>query len=136
MDNQEDYRSLNHKYWCDLLSTIEVKDIRKRAATQIKKIAYARTASHSNSSGYVRITRNNKASTGFLHKNPNKKASNHHGTRHHLMLSKKAGMPEKKYMSNSSEDCFGKRSDQKSIIDRLGGPMGSRSEVVKQYKRS
>ena len=32
-DNQEDYRSLTNKYWCDLLSTIEVKDNRKMAAT-------------------------------------------------------------------------------------------------------
>ena len=37
-DNQEDYRYLYHKDWCDLLSTIEVKENRKRAAIQIKRI--------------------------------------------------------------------------------------------------
>ena len=30
-DNTEDYRSLTYEYWCDLLSTIEVKDERKRS---------------------------------------------------------------------------------------------------------
>ena len=39
-------------------------------------------------------------------------------------------------MLHNSGDCFGKRSDQKSIKYGLGGPMGSRAEAVKQYKRS
>ena len=46
-DNQEDYRSLTHEYWCDLLYKIEVKDNRKRAFYKIKKIATAIAASHS-----------------------------------------------------------------------------------------
>ena len=37
-DNQEDYHSLTHEYFYDLLSAIEVKDNRKRAAIQIKNI--------------------------------------------------------------------------------------------------
>ena len=40
-------------------------------------------------------------------------------------------MPEQKYMSHSSEECFGK-----CIRNRLVGPMGSRAEDVKQYKKS
>ena len=39
-------------------------------------------------------------------------------------------------MSHIAEDYFGKRSDQKSIRYGLGGLMGSRAEVVKQYKKS
>ena len=39
-------------------------------------------------------------------------------------------------MSHSAEDCFGKHSDQKSVKDGLGGPMGSRAEAVKQWKKS
>ena len=48
-DKQEDYRYLNHEDWCKLLYKIEVKDNRKRAATQIKNIISSRTASHSDS---------------------------------------------------------------------------------------
>ena len=40
-------------------------------------------------------------------------------------------MPEQKYMSHSSEECFGK-----CIRNRLVGAMGSRAEDVKQYKKS
>ena len=32
-DNKEDYRSLTHEDWCDLLSTIKFKDNKKREAT-------------------------------------------------------------------------------------------------------
>ena len=39
-------------------------------------------------------------------------------------------------MSHSAENCFGKRSEHKSIRDGPGGPMGSRDEAVKRYKRS
>ena len=44
-------------------------------------------------------------------------------------------MPERKYMLHSSEEYFGKRSDQKSIKDGLGGPMGSRAGSLKQWKK-
>ena len=39
-------------------------------------------------------------------------------------------------MSHSAEGCFGKRTNQNTIKDGLGGPMGSSSEDVKQYKNS
>ena len=45
-------------------------------------------------------------------------------------------MPDQNYMSHSAEDCFGNRSDQKSIKDGLGGPLVSRVEAVKQYDKS
>ena len=39
-------------------------------------------------------------------------------------------------MSHSSEDCFVKRSDHKSTEERMGGPLGSRSDAVEYYKKS
>ena len=39
-------------------------------------------------------------------------------------------------MSHRAEDCFGKRSEQNSIRCGLRGHLGSRSKVVKQYKKS
>ena len=45
-------------------------------------------------------------------------------------------MPDRKYMLISAKDCFGKRTNQKTVKDGLGGPMGSRAEAVKQYKKS
>ena len=38
-------------------------------------------------------------------------------------------------MSHSDEDCFGKRTNQKTINDVLGGPMESRAESMKQYNK-
>ena len=80
-DNQEDYRSLTHEDWCYLLSTIEVKDNSKRAATQFENISSARAASNSDSDGYVRILRKNKARTGVLRNNKvhNNKSPKHNG---------------------------------------------------------
>ena len=37
-NNQEEYHSLPHEYWCDLLSTIEVKYNSKMSETKIEKI--------------------------------------------------------------------------------------------------
>ena len=39
-------------------------------------------------------------------------------------------------MSYSYENVFGKRSDQQSIKDVLGGSLGNRSNAVNQYKKS
>ena len=44
-------------------------------------------------------------------------------------------MSKQKYMSHISENCFGKRSDQQSIQDGLGGDLGNRANAVKQYKK-
>ena len=86
---------MNHEYWFDLLSTIEVKYNRKRAATHIKnnyRVAYL-----SDSDGYVRIPRKKKARNGVLRNNKgtNNKAPKNHGTQHHCVLCKKAGTLEK-----------------------------------------
>ena len=129
---------MNHEYWCDLLSTIEVKDKRKRAATDIKKIGYARAYSLSNSNGSFRIPRKNKARTGFLQLNKrlHNKAHNHHGNQILCVIYKKSGMPERNYMLHSAEECFVNCTNQKNIKDVLGEPMGIRDEGVKQYKKS
>ena len=136
-DNQEDNIYLIHEYWCDLLSTIEVKYNSKRAATQIKNIASTRSSSHSDSDESVRIPRNKKARNGVLRNNKgtDKKAHKHHGNQRHCMICKKAVMPGRKYMYHSAEDCFGKRTDQKSIRGGLVWLIGSRDEDVEQYKR-
>ena len=65
-DNQEDYFSLTNEDWCDLLSTIKVKDNRKREATQFKNIASDRVAYNSDRDGYVRVTRKKKEIIGVL----------------------------------------------------------------------
>ena len=63
-DNQEDYCSLNKKYWCDFLSKIEVKDNKKMEATQINKIATPRAASRSDIYESVRVPHKNSDRAG------------------------------------------------------------------------
>ena len=83
----EDYRSLTSEYWCDLLSKIEVKDERKRAVSQIEKIASDRESSISCSNKYVRMPRNKKARTGVFCSNKlQKNAHKHHGTQRYCVL--------------------------------------------------
>ena len=38
-EKNQDYRSVTHEEWCDLLSTMEFKDNRVRAEAQINKLA-------------------------------------------------------------------------------------------------
>ena len=72
-DHPEYYRFLTYEDWCDLLSTIEVKDLMKISVLQIKKIASDRAASLSDSNRSARIPRKKKAKTGVLRsKNPPK----------------------------------------------------------------
>ena len=52
------------------MSTIEVKDNSKRAATQIKRLATSKAASSSDSNRFVRVPRNKRVRTGVL---PNQK---------------------------------------------------------------
>ena len=138
--HQEDYRSLTHEYWCDLLSTIEFKDNSKRAETQIKKIASDKAASLYDSDISVGIPRKKKSRLGAgvlrYNRGSHNKVPNHRGTQCHCMLCKKAGINEQKYMLHRAEDCFGECNNQKTIKDGLGGPVGSRYEAVKQYKKS
>ena len=136
-DHPEDYCSLTYEDWCDLLSTIEVKDERKRSAGYIKKIASARAASLSNSNESVRMPRKKKAKTGVSnsHKNPRRAPDRHHGTQRYCVLCKKTGMPERKYMLHSTEDCTVMRT-KRPIKDGMVGTVGSRNHAVQQYKKS
>ena len=111
-NNQEVYHYLTHEYWCDLLSTIKVKDNRKRIATQIKNISSAIAASHYDSYVSIRILMKMKAGDGVLrNKGPNKKTPNHHYTQGHFVLCKNSVIPAQKYMSHIAKDCFDKRSE-------------------------
>ena len=87
-DHPEDYRSLTYEDWCDLLSTIEVKDERKRAAGHIKKIDSARSASLSNSDESVIISRRKKANIGVsnFHKSSRRAHDRHHGAQRYCVL--------------------------------------------------
>ena len=91
-NNKEDYCPLAHEYWCDLLSTIKVKDNSKRAATQINMLATSRSASHSDSNKSVRVPCKNRARTGVIpsRKQHKKKAMKHNGIQCCCALCKKA----------------------------------------------
>ena len=101
--------------WCDLLSTIQVKDDRKRAANQINDITSNRAASLSDSNESVSIMRKNRARLvdGVICSNkvPHKKSPKHHVTQSYCVLCKKAGMTEQDYMLYSSEECTGMRTN-------------------------
>ena len=58
----------------------------------------------------------------------------HHGSHHYCVLYKEEVMHKINYMLHNYEDCFVKRSKQKSIKNGLAGPLGSRADDVKQYK--
>ena len=96
-DHPEDYCLITYEYWYDLLSTIEVKYERKRAASHIKKIASARSASLSDSDESLSIPRRKKSKTGVsnYHNNPRRGHNRHRGTHSYCVLCKKSGMPER-----------------------------------------
>ena len=87
-DHLEDYRSLTYEDWCDLLSTIKVKDESKRAVVHIKKISYDSTVSLSNSNKSLRIPRRKKDKTGVSnsHKSPRRENNRHHGAHRYCVL--------------------------------------------------
>ena len=53
----EYYRSVLHKEWCDLLSTIEVKGTIKRDTTQIKRLETSKAESNSDRYEYIKVQR-------------------------------------------------------------------------------
>ena len=106
------------------------------SVTQIKKIESARASSLSDTDESVRIPRKKKARTDVLRSNKSpKKAHKHHGTQRYCALCKKAGMPERKYILHSAEYCTGMRTNR-TIKDGMGGYVRSRTDTVKQYKKS
>ena len=45
-------------------------------------------------------------------------------------------MPVRNYRLRISENCFGKRSDQQSVKDGLGGDLYNMDDAVNNYKKS
>ena len=105
-DHPEEYCSLTYEDWCDLMSTIEIKDEWKISAVHIKNIASARAASQSDRDESVSILRRKEANSGVLSSNnsPRRAHDRHHGVQRYCVLCNKAGMPELKYASHSAED--------------------------------
>ena len=135
-DHPKYYCSLTYEYWCDLLSTIEVKDERNISSAQIKKFASARADSISDSDKSVSIPRKKKASTGVLRSKKNqKKAHKHHGIQRYCVLCKKAVIPDQKCMSHSAED-FTVLCTNRTIKDGIIIYVVSKANTVKQYKKS
>ena len=126
---------MTHEDWCDLLSTIEVKYNKKRAATKINKIKTLRATSHYDSNESIKVPCMKKARTGVLRKKQGGKPK-HHGVQRYCVLFKKAGMPKKKYMPHSTGDFFGNHSNHKSVKDGLVIHLGNKDEAVKQFKKS
>ena len=110
----------------------------KRAAAQIKRLAYSNVAPvNSDINLSIRVPRKKKSSTGVLPnlKQHGEKTHKHRGAQLYWMLCKKSVMPEIKYILQSSEKCFVKRYNQQSIKEVLGGDLGNRADSVKHYNK-
>ena len=66
-DKNKEYFCITHKEWCYLLSNMEVKDNRKRAAAHIKRLSISKAASiHSDRNDSIRVPHKNNTRTGVL----------------------------------------------------------------------
>ena len=106
---------------------MEIKGNSKRAADKINNIAaFKETQDNSESDASARVPHKKKARTGVLpiRNQQNKNAPKHIYAQCYYVLFKKAGMPDRKYKSHSSETCFGNCFDQASVKT---GPLPSSS---------
>ena len=113
-EKHKDYRSILHEELCYLLSIIEVKDNSKKAVTQINWLATSRAVPvNSDSDEYVRVLCKKKVRTGVQpnHKKHGEKNPKHYEVQQYCVIFKKAEIPEQKFISHRSKNCFGKRSD-------------------------
>ena len=88
-DKHDNYRSIPHEKWCDLLSITEVKDNRKRATDQIKRLVTSNAELvNYGSNDCIRVMRKNKARTGVLprRKQNEKNTPKHHGAQRYCVL--------------------------------------------------
>ena len=118
---------------------MEVKDNIKRVAAHIKRLAASKAAPiNSDSDNYTRVPRKKKVRTGILpsHKQHGKNTPNNHGAQRYCVLCKNAGMPERKWKSHSSENCFGKNSVQAYVRVTLRGALGNRDGYIKYYQKT
>ena len=136
-DNQEEYLSLDHEYCCDLLSTIEVKENRKRAATQINRLATSMAASNYDIDESVRVPHKKRVRTGFTpsQKTQGGKMPKHNGIQLYCALCKKEVIYHQNYMLHSSKNCFGKCFDQHPIKEGMEEALDVRVNTVKKYKK-
>ena len=66
-EKDKDDWSVTHEEWCDILSTIEAKDKRKRAVDQTKRLAVSKEApGNYDSNTSAKVPCNKKARTGVL----------------------------------------------------------------------
>ena len=66
-DKYEDYCSIPRENWCDLLSTMKIKENNKRSAAHINRLATSKASPINSDSGdYIGVLRKKKASTGVL----------------------------------------------------------------------
>ena len=90
MENKDKgYLSLSHKEWYDLMSTMEVKDNRKRAAYQIKILAAQKVVLVDYDINTIpRVTHKKKAGAGVLldRNQQGKKTPKHKGYQHYFAL--------------------------------------------------
>ena len=93
-------------------------------------------ASLSDSDESVGVPRNKKDKTGVSnsHKSPIRAHDRNHDSQCYCVLFKKSGMPKRKYMWHSIEDCTGVRT-KRSIKDGMDGPIGSRNHAVQKHKK-
>ena len=109
-DNYRYFNTLPHEELCAPLSTLELRDARKSAVLQIKRLFRQRSVPEYYIRDILRVPHKNKLSTGVLHThNPIIKAPNYGGNHIHCILCKKAAMPDTKYIPHSFEVCFGKK---------------------------
>ena len=89
-ENQEEYCSLDHEYWYDLLSTNEVKYNRKSAATQIKRLATSKMVYQYNINEFIRVPHKKRLRNGVIpnRKQKGKKMTNNHGNQLYCVLCK------------------------------------------------
>ena len=66
-DKHEDYCSIPHEYWYEILFDVEVTDNRKRSAAQIKRLETSKaTPVNSDSNDSIKVPCKKKFSTGVL----------------------------------------------------------------------
>ena len=102
----------------------------------MKRLSTSKAAPvNSDSNKSARVPCKKRVSTGILtnSKQQEKNTPKHPGPQCYCMLYKKAGMPEIKYMSNISENCFVERFDQHSVKEGLVVALVNRSYSVNYY---
>ena len=113
---------------------MEVKDKKKRSASQTKRLAASKSSStNSDSNTSENVPQKNKARNGVLlyHNHKGRKNPKHKGYHNYYVLRKKSGIPGSKYKYHTSENRFGCRSHQESIKEVLQGILGNRSTAIK-----